>query len=207
MSNDLRAKYEEQLAAEETGASLIHILVKNRDLDAVKSHLISGSNSVEITNDAGHTPLMFSVMLNCRDIMRFLLKYKQNVNTRDMKGFTALMYAANVKDNNHEFICPLVVAGADMNLVFPKEGYEWMNWKAIDLAFFKLHTENVKTLTELGSEVIGDSCMIASYREGKTSISSLSILYNESYCLYGMSVNLYVPKNLEKYRANIPLFL
>ena len=161
---------------------MLHIAVRKKDMDEVKNLLMNTAMPkyyLETERDSrGQTPLMYSVILGQLKIMRYLLKHEQNVDVIDKKGFTALTHAAYQKDNNHEFISSLVEADADMNLVIlPNKGYDWMNWKAIDLAFSKLHTENVKTLAELGSDDIGQSCMIASYIEGKTSISSSSLSY------------------------------
>ena len=175
-------KYEKDRNQNENGETVLTQRVRNNDLDEVKRFMENTDIPLytfflHTGNDDGQTPLILSVILGYMDITRYLLKYDQNVNLKDKTGFTALAYAAYQEDNNQELIYSLVKAGAHVNMVHPIKDYEWIEWKAMDLAYSKLHTGNMKALLELGSDAIGDSCVIAVYKEGKTSISSSSLFY------------------------------
>jgi ankyrin repeat protein len=59
------------------------------------------------------TPLMLAIILEKKDIVKYLLSINVDLNIQDYRGNTALMLAAMHSLQNFDSLCDLIDAGAD----------------------------------------------------------------------------------------------
>jgi ankyrin repeat protein len=83
------------------------------DLDKVKSLIKANPNSIFSTGDGEFTPLVAAAARNHKDVVKFLLANKADINVRSEIGMTALAVAA--RDGDKEMADLLIAHGADVN--------------------------------------------------------------------------------------------
>ncbi|KAM0514563.1 hypothetical protein ACHAPE_006859 [Trichoderma viride] len=71
----------------------LHIAVQ-KSLDNVVVQLATQTEHLEITDSDGHTALMLAILYPSKSIVGILLKNKASCATQDLKGMTAIQYAA-----------------------------------------------------------------------------------------------------------------
>lgn len=95
--------------------SAIEIAIKDENKDELQRLLDSGV-SIETRLTFEKPPLLFAVEFAKINIVKLLLDRGANTEARDKNGKTALMYATDDDDKNHQTICKMLIsAGANIN--------------------------------------------------------------------------------------------
>ena len=87
--------------------------IKDNDLTELKAMLFSGESKIDDALDVYcvHTLLHDAVILNRKEIFRFLIQNKANLNIRDCHGYTPLLKAASI--GRLDMCKALIEAGVD----------------------------------------------------------------------------------------------
>jgi ankyrin repeat protein len=92
----------------------IHEAIKERDIQAVKQHLATGTN-VNAKDEHGGTALYSAAILGHNEIAELLIKKGADVSVKNKASFTPLHEGAY---NGHkEIVELLIIGGADVNAV------------------------------------------------------------------------------------------
>ncbi len=117
------------IAIRKQDTSILKLLIDSGKLDANNSgnlvmlaSMYESSRIVEvlvgggfpIKNDQKYTPLMASICHGSLDIVKYLIKRKNDIDAQNSNGWTALMFAAY--DNDIEKVKVLISAGADKKI-------------------------------------------------------------------------------------------
>lgn len=82
----------------DTGDTALHIAAKRADAPWMKFLLDAGANP-DSRDGSGDTPLVQSVVRDCRDCVITLIAYRANVNGSNEAGETALIKAVQLRNN------------------------------------------------------------------------------------------------------------
>ena len=113
---------------------------------------------VNVTDQAGYTPLMLASYNGHREVARFLLEHGARLGDRDKKGRTPLIFAAS--GSFPQMVELLLEEGADPDVTDQAEG-----WSALMFAAAGGHVEVVRTLLEHGADASLED------REGDTALT------------------------------------
>lgn len=87
-------------------------------------------------NHKGWSPIIVAAYYGKRDLVEFLLQNGANINDRNYRGTTVLMYAKDyaIKNNNNEFFKFLIEQGADVSLKdwSNKSLYDYINNEQVE---------------------------------------------------------------------------
>ena len=99
------------------------------------------SKNVNRRMNGGITPLIDAAMFNETSKVKWLIERGADVNLKDFRGETALIWAANIGDQATDLVTYLIEHGADVNTKSPYVG------SALDVARAK--GDNCKQIIEL----------------------------------------------------------
>lgn len=89
----------------------LHNAVRNSNMDMLKYFLENKKSSINKKDDFGYTAIHLATRKNDLDSVRYILKFKPDLDTQDKFGDTPLIDGA--RNNNMDIVKLLVCAGAD----------------------------------------------------------------------------------------------
>ena len=105
----------------------IFTYIKNNDIKSVKNYIDSGYD-LNIQNNDGNTPIIYSTSNNKIEIVKLLLNSGADIDKQTNLGYTALILAAYT--NNRETVEILLDYGADEFILNDenKSFYDYLNY-------------------------------------------------------------------------------
>lgn len=169
-----------------SGNVLSDIILLQRDKEIIESVINQGVDVNKKSRFYEKTPLMHAVISSSPDVVDLLIKNGADVNIKDKKDVTPLMYSfLNIDGKQNEIIAKLLEAGADVNVSVSNIGIPLILVIARynhDTNTHKINIETIKLFLEKGANPFqknseGISAYDIAKEQGKTDLTGLFETY------------------------------